>query len=164
LEQGPDGPYVLIPVVRLAEGSAESWGLELSARWAVSEAWRLEGAYSVLDLDVASGNEAGDGPGLGDGRSPRTQAQLRSLLSLGSGVEVDGWIRHSSAIEFEDTTIPAYTGLDLRLGWSPRPGVRLDLGGKDLLEGPHLEFPPGNGYNLGSFVDRSWYGKVTWTF
>ena len=162
LQDGPFGPYMLVPIYQVSESKAHSLGVEVSAKWAVSDAWRLEGAYSYLELERT---HLGDAATSGDnGRSPRNQGQVRSLLNLGSEVELDLWIHYTSSIVAGGHGVPSYTRGDVRLGWSPVPGLQLDVGGKDLLEGSHLEFPLDRTFNLGSWIVPSWYGKVTWTF
>jgi iron complex outermembrane receptor protein len=38
--------------------------------------------------------------------------------------------------------VPAYTALDLRLGWRPDPHWELSIGGQNLAGGGHGEFTP----------------------
>jgi iron complex outermembrane receptor protein len=60
--------------------------------------------------------------------------------------------------------IPAYTTLDARLAWSPTPGVELSLVGQNLLEKEHLEFYPQNLPVAPTYVQRSVYAQMTFTF
>ena len=139
-------------------------GFETSAKWTPSREWRVEAGYTWMGMDLSfppthpiRDAEAGT-------RSPENQFHLRSMLNLGPNVEVDAWFRHSGPIPYAGAVLDSYSAADIRLGWAPRHGLRIDFGGKDLLEARHLEFPPDGGYNLGSFIDRSWYTRLTWAF
>jgi iron complex outermembrane receptor protein len=50
--------------------------------------------------------------------------------------------------------VPAYTALDLRLGWKPAPDTELSLSAWNLLDEEHVEFGSGS---TRSEVERSVY-------
>ena len=58
----------------------------------------------------------------------------------------------------------AYIALDVRLGWSPGPGLEFALVGENLLDNSHPEFNPDFIFSLPTEVERSIHGKVTWKF
>ena len=58
--------------------------------------------------------------------------------------------------------VPAYTELDLRLGWNATDALELSLIGQNLLHARHPEFGPPS--PLRQEIQRSVYGKVTWRF
>ena len=57
--------------------------------------------------------------------------------------------------------MPAYTALDLRLGWRPRKNVEVSVGGQNLLDRRHPEF---NAAATRSEIERSIYAKVLWSY
>ncbi len=63
---------------------------------------------------------------------------LHSALNLPQNAEFDVYLRHVSALP--DPEVPAYTALDARLGWRPRPDVELSLTFQNLFDPGHIEF------------------------
>ncbi|HUG76083.1 MAG TPA: TonB-dependent receptor [Burkholderiales bacterium] len=48
--------------------------------------------------------------------------------------------------------MPAYTALDLRLGWTPRPDLEVSLGLENLLDPGHVEWGPGAEFERAAFL------------
>jgi hypothetical protein len=165
LEEGPNGPFVLVPLTITGLGGADVLGVEMSAKWAVSSDWRLEAGYTRQEIDLEFPflhpfRDTEEGV-----RSPQDQFHLRSMVNLGRDLELDAWLRHTGSLPHERGVMDAYSGADVRLGWAPTRELRLDLGGKDLLKGRHQEFPnDAVYYNIGPHIDRSWFAKMTWIF
>ena len=59
--------------------------------------------------------------------------------------------------------MPSYVTLDVRLAWRPRNNLELSLVGQNLLDSHQKEFES-QLFTLGSEVERSVYGKITWGF
>ena len=74
--------------------------------------------------------------------------------------EFDGTLRYVSRLPAP--VVPAYTELDLRLGWQASDRLELSLVGQNLLHARHPEFGPPT--PLREEVQRGAYGKVTWRF
>ena len=55
----------------------------------------------------------------------------------------------------------AYQTADVRVGWSPRPGLQLAVNGRDLLDADHVEFGHAPPPNVG--IPHSVYASITWT-
>jgi iron complex outermembrane receptor protein len=115
-------------------------GLETWGSYQASDAWRLSVGFTGLrehlwispdSIDL--GNDA-----LAGGKNPERTWQLRSSLDLPHEFESDLTVRHVSALS--DPAVPGYYALDLGLGWHPKPGLSLQLGGENLLGGGHGEF------------------------
>jgi iron complex outermembrane receptor protein len=47
-------------------------------------------------------------------------------------------VRHVAALP--DPAVPAYTALDARIAWHPRPDIELSVTGKNLFGTEHVEF------------------------
>jgi iron complex outermembrane receptor protein len=125
-----DGTFVIGNGIEGEVYGLEAWG-ELQA----SERWRLSAGALLRedDLDLKPGSEATT-----QGNDPSNQWLLRSSLDLGPRHELDLTLRHVGKLP--DPQVPAYTTLDLRLGWKPRPNAELSLSAWNLLDPEHGEF------------------------
>ncbi len=113
-------------------GSGRTWGAEVNASAQVTDAWRLEAAYSWLRVAI-------DGPvyQFEENSSPRHMAQLRSYLDLGERLELDGALYHVDRIP--QLGVPPYTRMDLGLSWQSGEHTRISLWGQNLLDAAHVE-------------------------
>ena len=141
---------------------ARNYGLELAANLQAADWWRLKGAYTHHEMNVSRETGVTQLPVTLDGSSPRHQASLRSLMSLPGNVEFDSWLRYVD--DLPSFAIPAYFQLDLRLGWRPWDGLEIAVVGQNLLDRHHPEMGATFLQTQSTEVQRSVYGKVTWTF
>ena len=81
-------------------------------------------------------------------------------MDLAHGFQLDGALRYVARLP--SPVVPAYTELDLRLGWQATDRLELSLVGQNLLHPRHPEF--GAPTPLREEVQRGAYGKVTWRF
>ncbi len=118
---------------------AQSLGGEISLTWRPAEQVELRGSYSYLGLDISTdpGSTDPDGDARED-TDPRHQATLRLNWQPAPVVNLDAFVRHVSRLE--TTEVPAYTELNLRLGWRAHPTLELALIGDNLLDAQHPEF------------------------
>jgi len=156
VEADPGQPQVI------ANGlNAETWGAELRASWQATSWWRLHAGYAYFDkqlrLDPGSTDPSG---GRSEGNDPRNRFVLRSLIDLPGGFEFDGTVRYVARLPAP--VVPAYTELDLRLGWQASDRLEFSLVGQNLLHARHPEF--GAPSPRRQEVERGAYGKVTWRF
>ncbi|WP_084676996.1 TonB-dependent receptor plug domain-containing protein [Massilia niastensis] len=141
----------------LAEGRTR--GIEAWANWQASGAWRLSGGTVVqrvdTTLDPASRDLSGT-TGLATS-DPRHYWMLRSSYDLAPGRELDVTLRRVGALS--QPVVPAYTAVDLRLGWRIRKGLELSLVGQNLFDSAHAEFgaPPGRSeYRRAALLTLVW--------
>lgn len=121
--------------------AGRSEGLELAARWQARRNWRLDLAYTYLNLRL-------DAPGLDpvsaspEDTHPQHQLSLFSRLDLSPRWQLDAWLRYVDRLPgfTAAQSIPDYTALDLRLGWQASPRTLLSLVGQNLLDPQHPEF------------------------
>ena len=113
-------------------GSGATWGGEFSVSAQLNPHWRVEGSWSLLRTRI-------EGPVLAfeEEGSPRQLAQLRSYLDLGEDLEFNASVYHVDRVPFVGAG--AYTRLDLGFTWRARPGLRLELWGRNLLHARHEE-------------------------
>jgi iron complex outermembrane receptor protein len=88
-------------------------------------------------LGLVPGSRDPTGPGA-LGTDPKHQWQLRSALNLTEKHDFDVAVRHVSALEY--STIPAYTAVDMRLGWRVTKAAELSLTLQNLFDPGHVEF------------------------
>jgi iron complex outermembrane receptor protein len=86
-------------------------------------------------------------------------ATLVSRVDLAGHTTLDAVLRYVDRLPARN--IPAYTGLDVRLGWRPVAALELAVAGQNLLDPHHPEFPGGGGETVD--VRRGVYGTLTWT-
>jgi iron complex outermembrane receptor protein len=112
----------------------ETWG-----NWRAAEWWRLSAGFTYLDQDLRVREGATDlqAPS-GTGNDPGHWWKLRSAFDLSSTLELDVMLRHYD--ELPDPSVPAYTAVDLRLGWRASRALELSLIGQNLGERRHAEW------------------------
>ena len=155
----PGQPPVPIVLGNRLEGEVR--GVELAAVLDAAPWWRWHASYTYRDkeLELEPGSRDPTG-GFAEGNDPEQLASLRSSLDLGRAVELDVWLRYADPLPFPPA--PAVTELDLRLGWRATPALELSLVGQNLLHDQHVQFrSAGAGTEE---VERSVYGRVTWSF
>jgi iron complex outermembrane receptor protein len=132
-------------------------GLELAADLRITDAWRVHGSYSFLNMDLEARPDSLDRTTAAatEGASPRHRGLVRSSFTLGD-VQLDAIWRRISALPAQG--VPAYSSLNARAGWRPWAPLELAIVGRDLLQSHHAEF--GGGVE----VERSVYGELAWRF
>jgi iron complex outermembrane receptor protein len=119
--------------------NARAYGVEAELDFRARPWWTLKAAASWQHIRV--GAVPGDTYVLGSlagERSPQGQVSLRSMMDLSDSVDLDTWIRRVGRLG--DGATPAYTEVDLRLAWRPKPGLELQVRGENLLghESPQM--------------------------
>ena len=74
-------------------------------------------------------------------------------------MELDASIRHVG--ELPAPQVPAYTAVDVRLGWRPNDRLELSLSGQNVLDSGHFEF--GNELTA-SAIERAFRVGIKWSF
>ena len=161
LEADPPPLHVSVPYYASNDASGTSRGFELAARWDAAPWWRLDAAYSFLDLDLQDRGAAGAIDEV-QGSSPNHQFSLRSRMDLGDGWELDLWPRYVG--ELKSLDIDEYVTLDARLGWRPTDNIEFSLVGQNLLDSARQEFVPELVQFSPTKAQRGVYGRLTLTF
>lgn len=158
VETSPAPIHTVIPQVIKNGMEGETFGVEFLTTWKPLSNWKLSMGYAWFDADLdANGNSAENEGEM----SPHHQWQLRSYLDLPWSLSLDTEIYFVDKLETFD--IPAYTRLDLRLGWDPTPAWSLSLNIENALDDQHPEFPTRSGV-IATEVPRIIYGQVTYRF
>jgi iron complex outermembrane receptor protein len=161
-EFGPP-PHLILPTTFGNLAGARTYGIEVSAHCNVTANWKVSAGYSFLHMQSHSDSAI---PGVTPprpGDNPQHEFQIRSYYNLPHKFELDAGLYYVSRLAGQE--IPAYTRLDLRLGWRPAESIELSVGGQNLLHRGHAEFA---GSDIGIIdedqVRRSAYARLTWRF
>lgn len=136
-------------------------GVELWGSYLVLPNWRLHAGYNRLWQDLRLkpwSNDAG-AVAVAEGANPSQWWQLRSAVDIGDQVELDLMLRHVGALA--QPRVPAYTALDLRVGWQPWPAWQLSLVGQNLIGHGHGEFTD---VSTRAQLRRALLAKAEWHF
>jgi iron complex outermembrane receptor protein len=160
-------PVTLFPVYFANSLRGDTYGLEFSGNYQVSDAWSLHAGYTLLQehLRVKPGGYDLDNA-LFETADPEHQFSLRSSLNLPWHAELDTGLRWVDTLHTDNgptpATVPSYFELDARLAWHARERLELSLAGQNLLHSHHPEY--GFASPTRVEIQRSVYGKLTWRY
>ena len=161
------GGFLDLPLVFHNNLEGYTYGFELSTDYQVNDWWRLHAGYDFLkeDIHVVPG-EIDFTHGLNETADPENQVFLRSSMDLSKDIDFDLGGRFIDSLTINDgataATVPGYFELDARLAWRVTQNVELSVVGQNLLHDQHAEYGfPGPDQVQ---IERSVYGKVTWSF
>jgi iron complex outermembrane receptor protein len=130
------------------EGSTS--GIEMWGTWQAAPHWRLNAGMNALHERLRLQPGSNDAKATATaGLDPAHQWLLRSSLDLDGERSLDCTLRHVAALSSPD--VPAYTSVDVRYGWRPRPDWELSIAAQHLNGGGHAEFT--------SVATRSQFGR-----
>ncbi len=144
---GPTPPFFYNSFQNRMHG--ETYGAELSANLAMSETWKLYGAYTFLQMQLHADPTLPLGTIAGaegaEFQSPQNQLYARSSHDLGCNWELDLIGRYVDTLSHfaaapNDTPVPSYIEMDVRLGYRPNNSWELAIVGQNLLDNHHQEF------------------------
>lgn len=149
------------PIVLQNRANAETWGIETRITGQPVARWSWAIAYALLEEDFSIDAGSTDPTrGQAEAQDPRHRLLARSFLDLSRGVGLDVWLRYVDRLAFSAT--PGYLEMDVHLGWRPSRSLELALVGRNLLHDSHPEL--GAAGPRREEVERSLYGKATWSF
>lgn len=160
------GSYTLFPELSTNNNSSETHGIELSSTWEATKHIKLSGSYTLYYETVHSVGTALAPP---EGGAPKQQFNLRSYVDLTHDLQWDTMLYYVDKLDavsdgFGNTiSVPAYTRLDMRLGWTPLQGLDLSLIGQNLLQSQHQEYSPFL-YQTSEEIGRSVLAKAALRF
>ena len=158
----PAPPHLVLPSVFHNLAFATNYCGEVFATWNATDRWQISPGFSFLQMKIGLAPSSRDtSPQASVGRSPKHQAQLRSMLELPHGLEWDISAYFVGALR--NGPVPSYTRLDSRLGWRARESLEFSLAAQNLLTPRHIEFEDGVQVHV-TQVERSIVGRVTWRF
>jgi iron complex outermembrane recepter protein len=117
------------------------YGVEAWATYRPLASWTLSAGSTLLSehlkLEPGSTDPVGvNNPTLRN--DPDYQWMVRSSMDVSKTIELDVSLRGVAALP--NPVVPAYSEMDIRLGWRPTSRLALSLNGRDLLHDSHPEF------------------------
>jgi iron complex outermembrane recepter protein len=155
--------HIVAPLVAANKMGGATYGSELFAEWRPASAFKINGAYTFLRMDIHPDADSLDVSSPDpEGASPRHQFSVRSAIDLPKNVQQDVTWRYVGRLE--GLAIPAYYSLDAHLGWSPTAHLNLSITGQNLTNNHHLEFRPDFIATAPTLVRRTYQVAARWTF
>ena len=158
-------PKTIIPLFFANGLEGDTYGLEFSGNYQVSQMWSLHAGYTLLEehLHVKPG-QTDLNAALNETADPEHQFSLRSSLNLPRHTELDAALRWVDTLRNNNGpvpgTVPSYFELDTHLAWHATDRLELSLVGQNLLHNRHPEYGfPGP---TRPEIERTAYGKLTW--
>ncbi len=145
----------------------DTYGLEFSGNYQVSDGWSLHAGYTLLSehLRVKPG-QYDLSNALNETADPKHQLSLRSSLNLPWHTEFDAGLRWVDRLLTNNGptpgTVPSYVELNARLAWHASARLELSLVGQNLLHDHHPEY--GFPDPTRAQIQRSVYGKLAWRY
>ena len=160
-------PGTILPLYFANNLEGDTYGLEFSGNYQVTQDWSLHAGYTLLheNLRVKPGEYDLD-DALNETADPRGQFSIRSALNLPRQTEVMAALRWVDTLHTNNGptpgTVPSYFELDTRMAWHVSTRLELSLAGMNLLHSRHPEygFPDPTRVE----IERSVYGKLAWRY
>jgi iron complex outermembrane receptor protein len=163
LEATPAPPHAVQPFIIDNRMSGTSYGIEVAARAQPVAGWRIQAAYTFLQLNLDPAPDSRDPAAKhAEHESPRNQFYLRSSWDLPSNIQLDVMPRYVGPLAA--LGVDAYVELDARVAWRPWPNGEISLAGQNLLHRSHFEFTPSLVFTDASAVERGGYLMMTVRF
>jgi iron complex outermembrane receptor protein len=134
-------------------------GIEIAPDWKPTSWWRLQGSYSLLDMDLRTAQGSQDTITVRSdvGSSPHHQARIQSFFDLSRNVELSLTFRYVGDLPFY--LVRGYETGDARIAWRPVQHVEFAVVGQNLLQPHHPEFGGDPGALVG--IRRSVFASLT---
>lgn len=152
------GNYLYVPLVVGSLNNGETHGVEFASTWEATKNIKFNGSYSIYASHL---NITGSSLVTKPGTAPNQQFSLRSYVDLSHNVQWDTMLYRVGKLP--SIPVPAYTRLDVRLGWMPLKGLDLSLIGQNLIAPQHQEFSAFL-YQSPEEIGRSVVAKATFRF
>ncbi|MEY4768540.1 MAG: hypothetical protein RL637_1179 [Pseudomonadota bacterium] len=159
-----NGLFIQIPIEITNKAWGNKWGMEISSQWQPKDWLKIQMAYWLLkqQLQMPSELKFTTSGGLLNQDSPQQQYHLRLGLNLPYHFELDTLFRYVDSVKYAKT--PAYQTLDLRLAWKYKPNIEFVVIGQNILDNHHPEYTESISSIPQTEIQRSIFGKFSWTF
>lgn len=159
-ENNPAPSHLLLPLNFENVNSGDTYGSEVSARWQVTNHWKLVASHTWLRMRLHPDQSQAE-------ENPTHKFQLRSYLDLSQNVQLSGAAYYTGGISspFDNarTRIDSYLRFDLGLSWRPTERIEIGIWGQNLLERRHAEYGSFKTSSL-TEVPRSIRTSITWRY
>jgi iron complex outermembrane receptor protein len=135
----------------------EVWGIELSANYRATDWWRFRGGYNYVHKHLwpTTTNALAT---VREGNDPQHQFSFQSIMDLPAHFQFDVTGRYVDTLP--SPNVPSYFTFDVRVAWQFK-NLELSIVGQNLLDNQHPEF---GGVTGRREIERSVYGKISWSF
>jgi iron complex outermembrane receptor protein len=159
----PGAPLIFeIPMQFANQAHAVDYGGEASLSWNLSSRWRISPGYSYLHARLQF-NPGATGQ-LCDNIAtdfPQNMLEIRSQINLSRRTRFDQTLYYTARLP--NGTIPGHARMDVRLARQLGESTEASIVGQNLLRPRTMEY--GNDYSvIGTELERSIYGQITWRF
>lgn len=127
----------LATMSNLAE--AKSYGFEAETRWDVTPEWSIQASYSWIKVDETE-LDANSYSVLAVNNVPSHQLFLQSNWQLSPELDLNLALSHVDTLD--ETGVPAYTDMDMRINWHATPDLRFSFLARNLFDDQHPEYIP----------------------
>ncbi len=134
---------------------AESYGVEVSAKWDITNSWRVTGNYSFLRLQYHGPEDKRR-----EDRDPKHQFNMLSQLNITDDLELNTGLYYVDSRHRLD--VSSYIRADLGLTLRPTENLEFTIWGQNLLDSEHVEFINPSGSLEPGSIERSVYGMINW--
>lgn len=163
--QNPPDQYGLtFPLFYENNLEGETYGFELRITYQITDWWRMNGGYTLLQEDIRIKSSKEDfNQALNETADPRHQFSVRSFINLFKNIEAYGGFRFVDSFQYNNggvaDRVPAYSELDLKLAWLPIKNLEVSVTGQNLFNAYHSEYVISTP-NPREDVERSFYIKL----
>ena len=160
-------PGTILPLYFANSLEGDTYGLEFTGNYQVSEIWSLHAGYTLLreHLRVKPG-QVDFTAARDETADPKHQFSIRSSLTLPWRAELSAGLRWVDTLQTSNGpipgTVPSYFEFDTRLAWHASDRLELSVVGQNLLHDHHPEF--GFPAPTRAEIQRSVYGKIAWRY
>ena len=138
--------------------AGRTYGIEAWAEYRPIERWRLSAGLVRQRVKFEREPDSLDTTGLvAAGNDPSGWWQLRSNLDLGQNLDLDVRARRVSSLP--NPYVPAYTAVDLRIGWRPMRQLEASVSVQNAFDPSHPEW--GTAANRAEF-QRAFFVQLVW--
>jgi iron complex outermembrane receptor protein len=146
--------------------NGDTRGVEIAVRWEPTTHWRIDGAYTWLDMNLALDPGSVSDPrqiAFNEGLVSENQLSVRTAVDLPHDLTIDATVRYVD--ELEALNFPAYTQLDFSIGWFATETFEISATGRNLLDShqPEQDFAF-SASGMPTENERSLYARATWRF
>lgn len=160
-------PTTIFPLFFQNGLEGETYGVELSLAYKITDRWQVYSTYNLLREDIRIKEGKTDfNNALNETADPKFQFSTRMSYQLLAGLNASAAFRWVDQLPINDAGIlkftPAYAEMDARIAWRISTHFTLSVAGRNLLHKDHTEYGIPN-INLQA-IQRSVFGKLSVTF
>ena len=156
-------PHIVVPVYMSNKKYGRTYGLEVSARWKVTDNWTLNLGYANLTYRLQRSPDSKDPFKFhsdSTSNTSRHQFNLSSHLHLPQGWHLDAYLFFVDRL-FGMDFLPSYYRLDVSIRWHFNRRSSLSVTMQNLLKRKIREFEPPL-WERDSIPERAVYGRLSW--